>query len=178
MRLLRLDPALALGACHPVPGNPRRHDLEAIKETLAGGQHRTIVVREATGDILAGNGTWAAAQELGWSTIAASIIECTDAEATKIVAGDNRAHDVGNTDDRDLVALLQGLDGDLAGTGYKASDLERLLQSLSPPSDDSVPDGRYTEQHGVIVICKDEEHQQRVYEDLAKRGWKVRVVTT
>jgi hypothetical protein len=34
------------------------------------------------------------------------------------------------------------------------------------------------EQYGVIVLCKDEAHQQRVYEELAGSGHEVRVVVT
>ena len=35
----------------------------------------------------------------------------------------------------------------------------------------------YKEQYGVIVMCKDEEHQRKIYEDLKKEGLKLKVVT-
>ncbi|WP_302849313.1 hypothetical protein [Sinomicrobium kalidii] len=35
----------------------------------------------------------------------------------------------------------------------------------------------YREQYGVIVICKDEKHQQELYEKLKKEGLKLKVVT-
>jgi hypothetical protein len=35
----------------------------------------------------------------------------------------------------------------------------------------------YKEQYGVIVMCNDEEHQRKVYEDLKKEGLKLKVVT-
>ena len=37
---------------------------------------------------------------------------------------------------------------------------------------------RYMEQYGVIVICRNEAHQRRVYEKLARRYQKVKVVRT
>ena len=41
-----------------------------------------------------------------------------------------------------------------------------------------IPGCRYREQYGVIVICKDERHQKRVYEALLKQGYKLKVVVT
>lgn len=36
---------------------------------------------------------------------------------------------------------------------------------------------RYRQQFGVIVVCKDETHQARVYAKLKRAGHKLRVVT-
>jgi hypothetical protein len=36
----------------------------------------------------------------------------------------------------------------------------------------------YKEQHAVVVICKSEKHQQRVYEELKKGGHTLKVVST
>lgn len=35
----------------------------------------------------------------------------------------------------------------------------------------------YKEQYGVIVMCEDEQHQRKIYEDLKKEGLKLKVVT-
>jgi len=35
----------------------------------------------------------------------------------------------------------------------------------------------YQQQYGVIVICKDEAEQIRIYEELKKQGLTLRVVT-
>lgn len=43
---------------------------------------------------------------------------------------------------------------------------------------DDIPDSRYREQYGVIVICRDEKHQKRVYEELLKKDYKLKVVVT
>jgi hypothetical protein len=42
----------------------------------------------------------------------------------------------------------------------------------------NIPDCRYREQFGVIVICTDEEHQKQVYSELKKKHRKVKVVVT
>lgn len=41
-----------------------------------------------------------------------------------------------------------------------------------------VGDGRYREQYGVIVICRDERHQRAVYELLHTAGMACKVVCT
>jgi len=37
---------------------------------------------------------------------------------------------------------------------------------------------RYREQYGVIVLCEDATHQEKVYNELTARGFACRVVTT
>lgn len=128
--LLRTEP-VALKRLVPYPGNPRRGDIEAIKESLEGnGQYRPIVVRADTLEVLAGNHTLRAASELGWEEIVASFVSCTDEEAKRIVLVDNRTNDLAGYDEEALVALLQELSS-LEGTGYEAADLEALLAELS-----------------------------------------------
>lgn len=36
----------------------------------------------------------------------------------------------------------------------------------------------YKQRYGVIVICENEEEQKKVFEDLQKKGMKLKVVTT
>src|SRR5438105_4000614 len=66
--------------------NPRRGDLEAIKESLLrNGQYRPIVVNERTGEVLAGNHTLRAAKELGWKTIDVTYVDAEPEHARRIV---------------------------------------------------------------------------------------------
>lgn len=50
--------------------------------------------------------------------------------------------------------------------------------SVSPTLLAGAPENRYRQQYGVIVICDDEPHQARVYEQLRALGLTVRVVVT
>lgn len=36
----------------------------------------------------------------------------------------------------------------------------------------------YKEQYGVIVMCKDEEEQEKIYDELSERGYDCKVVAT
>lgn len=118
----------------PYGDNPRRGNTDVIVDSLKRhGQYRPIVVRAKTFEVLAGNHTLAAARELGWTEIAATFIDCTDDEAARIVLVDNRAADLGHYDDQVLADLLNGLAGDLDGTGYDADDLA-ALDALAHPA--------------------------------------------
>lgn len=35
---------------------------------------------------------------------------------------------------------------------------------------------KYKEQYGIIVVCESEEQQQQTYEELLKKGYKLKVV--
>jgi len=127
--------------------NPRVGDVKAIGESLrTTGQYRPIVVRRPQMEVLAGNHTLLAARSLGWREIAATFVECTDEEAARIVAADNRTADLGGYDDEllaDLLAELAETDLGLAGTGYDDKFLASLLADDLPepgPDDDVLPD--------------------------------------
>ena len=124
-----------IGNCVPYADNPRRGDLDVIKDSLQQhGQFKPIVVREldATSadpsyQILAGNHTWNAAKDLGWDEIAVCIIEADDEQAKKIVIVDNRTSDLGTYDDAQLVSLMKDLGiENLDGTGWTGEDFTEL----------------------------------------------------
>lgn len=118
----------------PHPGNPRRGDVEAIKDSLQrNGQYQPIVV-DAGNVILAGNHTWLAAQELGWTEITVVRLDVDQDTAARIVLTDNRTSDLAAYDDGALLELLSGL-GDLGGTGWEDEDLNDLRFMLEEEMD-------------------------------------------
>jgi hypothetical protein len=52
------------------------------------------------------------------------------------------------------------------------------LPRLAPGSPGRPENNRYREQYGVIVICRDEDHQREVYQALCGEHSKVKVVRT
>jgi len=126
---------------HPYPGNPRRGDLEAIKQSLTtNGCYRPLVANRRTNEILAGNHTWLAAKELAWTEIPVSWVDVDAETAARIVLADNRSNDLATYDEEALAALLQELP-ELEGTGYDRDDLDALLAELgkSEPGEDEPP---------------------------------------
>ncbi len=122
------------------PGNPRRGDVAAIAASLeANGQYRPVVVQKSTGYVLAGNHTVQAAESLGWSEVAAVVLDVDDDRAARIVLADNRTADLARYDDGALLHLLNDLD-DLDGTGYDDHDLEALTHLAEPLDLDNLLD--------------------------------------
>ena len=118
---------IRLDQLRPRKGNPRRGDIDAIAESLErNGQYRPVVVNKPTGEILAGNHTYAAAKRLGWTHIAATFVDVDEDQAARIVLADNRTGDLGDYDDTLLLDMLKDLDGDLIGTGYNQDDVDAL----------------------------------------------------
>lgn len=142
-----IDPALEgltvpLAKLTPHPENYRRGNVAAIAASLVRfGQVRPIVVQASTGNIVAGNHTFAAAASLGWSHIAAAVVELTDEEARAYLVADNRTSDVAENDDEQLAEILAGLaeSGKLEGTGFDDADLDALVVSLGALQDAPPP---------------------------------------
>lgn len=124
------------------PGNARRGNVDAIRESIARtGQYRSVVVRDTGGAfvILAGNHTFDALNAEDHDTARCEIIRCDDAEARRINLADNRYSEMGTYDNDALAELLSYLDGDYKGTGYTDADVERLIAPPAIPEDDAQP---------------------------------------
>lgn len=131
------------------PGNPRRGNLDKIKESLeANGQFRAIVVQESTGQICAGNHTFLAAEDLDATEIAAHVLALTDDEAERILVADNATGDGSEYDDAEYAAVLQGIidrsemdaETALLGTGVSEDDYRDILDRLADEGDKSLAD--------------------------------------
>ena len=126
---------VAIDAVRPHPKNVRQGDIGAICESLtAHGQYRAIVAQRTTGHILAGNHTWKAAKQLGWSHITTHFIDCDDDAAMRILLADNRANDLAMYDQQALSELLIELNKTpdaLVGTGYTTDFIDELCSDLS-----------------------------------------------
>lgn len=121
------------------PGNARRGDVDTIRGSLRkNGQYRSLVVRD-TGTalvILAGNHTRDAAHAEGWAEVRCEILRCDDHTARRINLADNRAAELGTTDNDSLAELLSYLNGEYEGTGYTESFVDHLLDGYGPSGPD------------------------------------------
>jgi len=93
------------------------------------GQQKPIVVQASTRYVVAGNHLLLAARSLGWTEIAANVVELDDATATAFLLADNRTSDLGGYDDALLAAILAeaAAANNLASTGYDADDVAALV---------------------------------------------------
>lgn len=134
--------AVAIDLLIPDPCNARLHperNMEAIRQSLEQyGQCKPIVVRKQTMIIVAGNGTVEAAKQLGWSEVAAVVLEMTDVEAAGYGLADNRTAELAKWD-FEIVARLDRLllEAGHANVGWSKDELEVLRAAdWTPPQVD------------------------------------------
>lgn len=130
---------IRLADLHHYPGNARKGDVEAIRDSLrVNGQFRALLVQRSTGYVLTGNHTLDAMLAEGWEEADASYLDVDDDAARRIVIADNRTNDLGGYDERALLALLREVGEDLTGTGYDLDDFDDLLASLEEADTDGL----------------------------------------
>lgn len=116
------------------PANVRTHgprNLDAIKASLRKfGQQKPIVV-DRKGTIIAGNGTLAAARELGWKEINVVRSDLIGVDATAYAIADNRTAELAEWDNPSLAQMLDSLklteSIDELVTGFSPDEMERLF---------------------------------------------------
>mgnify|MGYP003640027143 CR=1 FL=1 len=130
------------------PRNARSHDgknIEAIKRSLQEfGQQKPIVVN-TTGEVVAGNGTLAAAVDLGWDKIAVVETDLVGSSATAYAIADNRTAELAAWDDDALAETLASLQNDESIdeliTGFSEKEIEEIIGNASGDiEEDEVPE--------------------------------------
>lgn len=116
------------------PANYNNGDLDAITASIeTNGMYRPLYVQASTGQILAGNHTWAACKALGATLVPVVTLDVDDHTAKRIMLADNRTADLGVYDDGLLLTLLTSLNesAGLIGTGYDDDDLIELVNRIT-----------------------------------------------
>lgn len=141
-----LEPlAVELESLALLEGNPRKGDVQAVAKSLARfGQRKPIVVRASDRQIIAGNHTWQAARSLGWTHIAAALVDDDTATSQAFALADNRTAELGSYDDDLLLELIRSvgtIDPDLlADTGWDEATVKALTDMVEPALPAVAPD--------------------------------------
>jgi DNA modification methylase len=155
--------ALPIDALTPDPANARTHgdrNLAAIRASLSKfGQRKPVVVQRQGMVVRAGNGTLAAAKALGWTRLAAVVVDESDIEATGFAIADNRTAELAEWDDDALGRLLAALDADpdfdATLTGFSEAEIARLqapAEGLSDPDEIPEPPAEPTAKRGDLYL--------------------------
>ena len=130
--------AVPLDSIMPDERNARVHgprNIEALKSSLAHyGQRKPVVVRAATRTIIAGNGLWQAARELGWEQIAAVFVDDDETRAVGYALMDNQSALLSEWDEDRLLRIideLQAEEFDLSLTGFSTEDLQAIVEKAA-----------------------------------------------
>jgi hypothetical protein len=122
------------------PENAKKHSPEnllVIKTSLQRfGQFQPLVA-DNEGILRVGNGRWSQMRELNWRWIAVAKLNCSYEEAVSIGLIDNKSSEGGIWNHEMLAKhlhMLQGVNFDLAFTGFQTFEIEPLLQAeWAPP---------------------------------------------
>lgn len=124
----------------PDPQNARVHDrknIDAIKASLQHNRQRLpIIVQKAGMIVRAGNGRLVAAKELGWTHIAAIVVDEPDAQAVAFSLADNRTGELADWDNDVLTRVLSDympddMAGLLAATSFSAGEVDKLIANAT-----------------------------------------------
>lgn len=177
----------SLNTLIPYARNARTHSDTQVKQ-IAGsmrefGWTNPVLIDEAD-SIIAGHGRVLAAGVLGLKDDVPCIVLAglSDAQRRALVIADNKlALNAGW--DNDMLMMELGditVDGfDLGVIGFSSQEMDALLgvkDDDKGPGDD--PGDNYAEQYAVMVMCKSEPDQERIYNELVGQGFSVKVVAT
>lgn len=128
--------AISLDELTADPDNVRVHDernLRALRLSLAEfGQLKPIVAHQEDLTIIAGNGTAQCARDLGWTHVAAVLVNHDETTATRYAIADNRTAELAAWAVDDLAALLMDLASEgLVVPGFEEdADIQEILSQM------------------------------------------------
>lgn len=190
--------AIAMDELTPDPHNARTHsarNLEAIERSLkAFGQRKPILVRRAGMIITAGNGTFDAAKALGWTHLAAVVVDDDETTAKAYAIADNRTAELAEWDYEELERQLEELGDDLALDAgfdesefetmaaeveqeFAAADAERPQRPAPAESAKPVKAKPINPTFAIVVHCKDESAQRAMFDRLSNEGHECKLLT-
>ena len=176
---------LPTDALVPYARNSRTHSPEQVAQIAASIKEfgfTNPVLIDANNTLIAGHGRVMAAQSIGLPTVPAiRLAHLTDAQRRAYVIADNKLAENAGWDMATLAREVEDLSGEdysLDLLGFTTAELEGLLGQEPPPPEPAAPSPGivYQEKYAVLVDCKDEADQQRIFEQLTAGGMACKVL--
>ena len=174
------------------PANLRAHsreNLDRIKASLRRFSQQRVLVVDNNGIIRAGNGTYQAAKELGWTEVTIHRTVLGGSEATAYSIADNAATRGSDwTSAADLANVLASLRDDgvpVEAAGFSDAELDAMLAGVGEADEESAAepaDHAAVEQSParwmVIVECATEAAQEGLVERLRIEGLDAKAIVS
>lgn len=141
--------AIPIESVNPDEHNTVIHDernIQIVMDSLTTfGQHRPLVVQSEGMIVRVGNGMLEAAKRLGWTEIAAIVVDETEAKAKARAIADNRSSDLHIWDDELLREVLASIEPEYTpdSLGWSEDELGAICDvdiETAPAPDDTQPD--------------------------------------
>lgn len=150
-----------LSELREIAKNVRKHTDKQLKEYVRSlqmfGQIKPIVIDEY-GEIIAGNGLYAALKSMGAETCECYVVTgLTATQKKKLMLADNRVYELGITDTDMFDEIIKELDGDIDVPGWDADLLEMLTSSVAEANDIVESYGVYQPEDVATVNNRDRQ---------------------
>lgn len=165
--------------------NPRKNDdaaKQVAKSIKRFGFGAPLLARKANGEVIAGHTRLKAAKMLGLKTVPVRYLDLDPAEAHLLALADNKLGEKAAWDSSMVAEILSEYslsDAELAG--WDSAELEKLADEVVDfgPLDEEASDESASVDvpFGVLIECRDEEHQMELLAECQSRGLKCRALT-
>ena len=164
----------------PYVNNARTHSDAQVAQIAASikefGFNNPVLIADDN-SIIAGHGRVMAARKLGKDTVpAVRLSHLTEMQRKAYILADNKlALNAGWDDELLRIEIKELLDNQFSMDllGFDVEEITRLMDaeiSLHEPEEQ-----KYSEVFNIIVECKNEQEQERVFNELDEKGYKCRV---
>lgn len=171
----------------PAPDNPRKIPEKAIEQVAKSiqqfGWQQPLVI-DTNRVIIAGHTRYLAAKKLGLKTVPCiKATHLTPEQAHAYRIADNRSHDYTTWDYPELIQQINELDdfNDVLDiTDWVNNELEELTQTNSDLEEEPYDSGTaetYKTRFELVIECQDENHQEKLFNQLTSQGEKCRLLT-
>ena len=168
-----------IGEIKPYEKNPRKNDnaVDAVASSISQFGFKNPIVIDGNNVIICGHTRYKAAQKLGLDVVPCVVADDLTEEQIKAYRlADNKVSELAEWDIDLLGEELDGIfDIDMSDFGFSFAE-EAEATGDEPINTDT--NFNYKEQYGVIVICNNEQEQEKVYNSLTAEGYECKVVTT
>lgn len=164
----------------PYENNPRNNDdaVQYVANSIQEFGFKVPLVIDKDNVIVAGHTRLKAAKMLGLDKVPVIIADdLTDEQVKAFRLADNKVGELADWDFSKLDEELAELElMDMSDFGFDDDEAESTEENDETNSDMS--HFNYKEQYGVIVMCKDESEQEKIYNHLTEEGYECKVVAT
>lgn len=168
----------------PYVRNARIHTSEQVTRIAASikefGFINPVLIDKNNG-IIAGHGRVEAAKKLNMETVPCIFVEhLTEIQKRAYILADNKLALDSGWDEEMLKIELEELSESNFYIDFLNFDIDLNKDAELEISENTTPEKEiaYKEQYGVIVMCKDEQEQEKIYDELSERGYDCKVVAT
>jgi site-specific DNA-methyltransferase (adenine-specific) len=141
----------------PDPVNARKHSRKNIEAIMASlkrfGQQKPIVIDQKN-IVRAGNGTFEAAEKLGWDKIEAVVSKLSPEELSAFAIADNRTSELAEWDESVLIEQARAMEKELLEASWQDFEFPMSIDELMDKDDDipSVEKNEYGVKEGDVWI--------------------------